>query len=116
MTFAEIQQSSIMVAAVIVATAASPLSRCVCAEPVLTVHDLPKNSFGGADVAVRVSVSGEHAAPALILWSLEASEHRALARGEIELPATAQEVPVRLQFPPVKDGVVFPLRFNASLV
>lgn len=104
--------TNVVAAAVLVAGA---MQASAVADSPLSIANLPANLFGGAEVVARLDVAEKSSQPRRILWTLEAAEHRALTRGEADLPADGQDVSVRLQLPPVKAGVIVPFVFKATL-
>src|SRR5687768_6325754 len=81
------------------------------ADDALTIVSLPKNLFGGGEVTAQLAWKNTNPEQARVTWSLGAIDHRVVTRGEIEVPARRQDFSIRMQLPPVKDGVILPLKF-----
>ena len=107
---------ALLTIAVFAAMSAGTLRQSFAAEIAITISKLPKNNFGGAEVSACLALSGDLDEHVRVQWSLEAFEHRVIKRGESELNLPAREILIPIQFPPVKDGVVLPLRFSASII
>jgi len=99
-----------LTAAVCLPTAAAPAS------PRLSLTEPWQALFAGHEVVLHLSLAGAPAIGGRLAWSLR-SAAGTLLRGEEAFPAKAAdavEVAVRIALPPVKEGVITPVDFEAS--
>jgi hypothetical protein len=83
--------------------------------PELVVRNLPRTVFADSKVTVELELSKPADEATRIAWSLEAVGGRALKRADVSIRRGAKTAQVTCEFPPLKETVVLPLRFRASL-
>jgi hypothetical protein len=86
------------------------------ASPEIVVRNLPQNVFADTKVDVELQLSEPADETKRITWSLEAVGGRALKRGDVFIDAGKSAARVSCEFPPLRETVVLPLVFRATLV
>jgi hypothetical protein len=87
------------------------------AEPPAAIHVrlLPQTVFADSKITVELELAELPEQAARVVWSLETLQHRTLARNEISFAKAGAPTKVTLTFPPLNDGVIMPLRFQAAI-
>lgn len=84
--------------------------------PSLIISGLPQNVFAESKVDVELTLREPRSEPTRIAWSLETLQQRSLMRSEATVAAGQSRARIVCNIPPLKDGVVLPLRFQAAVV